>query len=97
MIIHTACANRRSLIATFASLQKGRVEQPNLSLGDDIICFEFDKDNPEILRYGTSAGLVGRGRFSDSPTPGHSTDQWEMEHIFGAPISSVHMDQGFFV
>lgn len=89
---------RKSLFATFSRLQTVRREQPNLSNGDTITCFDFDKEDPEVLRYGTSAGLLGRGRFVDpSCRQDRSVDEWEMEHILGAPISSVHMHQGFVV
>ncbi|KAK9900812.1 hypothetical protein P389DRAFT_177516 [Cystobasidium minutum MCA 4210] len=95
---HYDVLRQHSLIATFASLTPARTEQPNLSQGDTITCFDFDEQNTEVIRYGTSAGLLGKGRLLLEPRQQrHSVDAWEVEHILGAPISSLHTSQGFMV
>lgn len=88
----------RSIIATFGKLRPARTEQPILSHGHIITCFEFDRQDEKVVRYGTSAGLLGKGRLkNERPAHSHSVDHWESEHLLGASISSVHMDQGFMM
>jgi hypothetical protein len=84
--------------STFKHLKVVATEQPNLTPGDAITCFEFDKEDSEVIRFGTSGGIIGKGRINSKlRAPGHSVDQWEMEHIMGATITSVHMSRGYMV